>query len=133
MYNIKDENFTNSSLYKNFIKNNPSSGGLRVRAYAASEAIPISGLKVVVSTNIENNDVVFFEGYTNESGITDKIILPTPKLDTDNLIVPNTTTYTITTTYIPNNKIQVYQVSMYENVCVIQNVSIVPDMIRGDF
>ena len=39
----------------NFIKINSSTGGLRVREYAASQAVPISGLKVVVTTTIENN------------------------------------------------------------------------------
>lgn len=127
--NINDVNFINSEIYKNFIKNNPSTGGLRVRAYAASLAVPISGLKIVVTKDIEGNNVTFFEGYTNESGITDKIILPAPKLDNNNLVVPNTTKYIITTTY--NNKNQVYEVNMYENVCVIQNVSVVPDMTGG--
>ena len=127
--NINDPNFVNSEMYRNFMKENPSKGGLRVRAYAASEAVPISGLKVEVTTNIDSNIVTFFEGYTNESGITDRIILPAPKLNNDNLVAPNTTKYIITTTY--NNKNQVYEVNMYENVCVIQNVNIVPDMMGG--
>lgn len=127
--NVNDENFVNTEMYKNFIKENPSTGGLRVRAYAASEAVPISGLRVIVTTTIENNSVTFFEGYTNESGITDKIILPAPKLNNDNLVAPNTTKYIINTTY--NGKNQVYEVNMYENVCVIQNVNIVPDMMGG--
>lgn len=127
--NVNDEKFINSEIYKNFMKNNPSIGGLRVRAYAASEAIPISGLKVVVTTNIENNSVIFFEGYTNESGITDKIILPAPKLSNNNLVAPNTTKYIITTTY--NNRNSIYEVNIYENVCVIQNVNVVPDMMGG--
>ncbi|MBQ1813107.1 MAG: hypothetical protein II119_04100 [Bacilli bacterium] len=126
--NINDMNFINSEAYKNFIKINSSTGGLRVRAYAASQAVPISGLKVVVTTTIENNNVTFFEGYTNESGITDKIILPAPKLNNDNLVAPNATKYIITTTY--NNKKQVYEVNMYENVCVIQNVNVVPNMME---
>ncbi len=127
--NINDPNFVNSEMYRNFMKENPGKGGLRVRAYAASEAVPISGLKVEVTTNIDSNSVTFFEGYTNESGITDRIILPAPKLNNDNLVAPNTTKYIITTTY--NNKNQVYEVNMYENVCVIQNVNIVPDMMGG--
>lgn len=127
-YNINDVNFINSEAYQNFIKNNPGYGNLRIRAYAASQAIPISGLKIVVSTTIGNDNVIFFEGYTNESGIIEKIPLPAPRLQTSNLDAPNTTTYYITATYIPDNLNIFYKVNMYENVCVVQNINIVPDM-----
>lgn len=126
-YNVNDEEFLNSSLYQNFIKDNPSQGYLRIRAYAASQAIPISGVKIVVSTNIGDNQVIFFEGYTNESGIIEKITLPAPEINLDNLNVPNTTTYSITATYGPNNISRLYKVNMYENVYVVQTINIVPD------
>ena len=45
-YNVNDENFINSTLYQNFIRQNPEAGYLKIRAYAASSAIPIEGLKV---------------------------------------------------------------------------------------
>lgn len=126
--NINDENFTNSKTYQDFLKQNPSQGYLKIRAYAANQAIPISGLKVIVSKNIDNNNVVFFDGNTNNSGVIEKITLPTPKLNESNLTVPNGTEYDIIATYVPHNVKQLYKVNMYEGVCVIQNINIVPDL-----
>jgi len=130
-YNINDENFINSLSYQNFLRNNPSRGYLNIRAYAASQAIPISGLKVIVSTNIDNDKVIFFEGSTNSSGVIGGISLPAPSLDPNNLDAPNKTTYQIEATYAPDNLTKIYSVNMYENVSVIQNISIVPDMNLG--
>lgn len=126
-YTINDENFINSSIYREFLKNNPSRGYLNIRAYAASQAVPISGLKVVISTNIDNNKVIFFEGSTNSSGIIGGIALPAPTLNTDNLDAPSRTQYQIEATYIPDNLTRLYTVNMYENVSVIQNINIVPE------
>ena len=48
-YNYIDESFTNTKSYQDFIKENPTEGYLKIRAYAASQAIPISGLNIIVS------------------------------------------------------------------------------------
>ena len=132
-YNINDASFINTDAYKTFMNNNPSRGNLRIRAYAASGAIPISNLKITVRTKINNDNVIFFEGTTNESGVIDKISLPAPKLNPDNLDTPATTTYEVVATYTPNDSTGVYKVNIYENVYVIQTISIVPEMrIVGD-
>ena len=125
-YSIYDEDYTNSFSYQRFLDENPSKGSLRIRAYAASEAIPISGLKVVVSKVIDNNNVIFFEGYTDESGLIEKISLPAPTLNIDNLIKPIKTTYEIKATYLPDNFSKIYNVNIYENIYVIQNIVIIP-------
>ena len=127
-YNVNDPNFVNSNLYQDFLKNNPAQGYLKIRAYAASGAIPIKGLRVVVSKNIEDNNVIFFEGIADDSGVIEKIVLPVPKLNESDLTTPNSTTYDINTTYLPDNIINSYQVNMYENVFVVQTISIVPKM-----
>ena len=76
---------------------------MKIRAYAASGAIPISNLKVVISKNIENNNVTFYEGYTNESGVIERINLPAPVINKNNLNAPNYVTYDLTTTYQQGN------------------------------
>ena len=129
-YNINDVNFINSYEYKEFIKNNPEIGYLKIRAFAASGAIPISNLKVVVSTNVNNDTIIFYEGVTNQSGIIEGIKLPAPKLEVNNLNAPNKTKYIITATYSDNIK-KIYEINIYENVSVIQNISITPTMNRG--
>lgn len=126
-YNITDKNFINSDMYKNFLKENPSRGYLNIRAYAASQAVPIAGLKVEVYTIIDNNKVIFYDGLTNSSGIISGIALPTRMLDPNNLDAPTKTTYEIKAIYPINNLNKIYKVNIYENVSVIQNISIIPE------
>jgi len=125
-YNINDPNFINSSLYIKFLNDNPKQGRLKIRAYAANQALPISGLKIVISTLYDNSRIIFYEGETDSSGIIEKIILPAPTLDTNNLSAPNKTEYEISATYTPDNINTIYKINIYENICVVQNIDIVP-------
>ena len=130
-YNVYDDEFKESSIYKNFISENPSRGCLRIRAYAAYGAIPISGLKVVISTEFENNKIIFFEGVTDESGIIERISLPAPVLSLDNLSAPSKRVYSIDANYMDINK--KYNINVYEGICVTQSISIVPNLNVGGF
>ncbi len=132
-YNINDENFKNSEIYNNFFKDNPSRGGLRIRAYAARGAIPISGLKVEISTEYNGDKIIFFDGVTDESGLIERVSLPAPELSNDNLESPNKRTYNVTTLYVPDNISNTYTIDMYQGVYVLQNINIVPTMMVGDF
>lgn len=127
-YNVKDQMFIKSSSYQQFLRDNPSRGYLSIRAYAASQAIPISGLRIVVSTIVDNSRVIFFEGATNISGVIEGISLPAPLLAQGDLTVPNKLVYQVEATYGPNNVSKVYDVNMYENISVIQNISVAPNM-----
>ena len=129
-YNVLDKDFMNSSLYKEFIKNNSSRGSLRIRAYAASEAVPISNVKVTVSTIYENNKIIFFEGYTDSSGLIEKISLPAPSLNMNNLDIPNKRVYEVNAMY--QNINNTYEVNIYENICVLQNINIIPELMVGE-
>ena len=104
------------------------------RAYAANGAVPIEGLKIIVSTKINQNNFIFFEGSTNESGVIEKIVLPAPKINANNLEAPNKLTYEIKASYLNNDIQKVYRVNIYENIYVVQNISIVPsfNMEKGD-
>ena len=125
---INDEKFTSTEGYREFMKNNPSYGYLKIRAYAAREAVPISGLQVTVSTIIDNTKVIFFEGETDISGTIEKIALPAPTLNLDNSVIPPSTTYEIESIYLPDNSTQIHKVNMYANILVVQNISIVPEI-----
>lgn len=122
--NITDSNFISTTVYKNFMSENTGRGNLNIRASFANQALPITNLKVVVSKEIENYNVIFYEGVTNISGIIGKISLPTPPKETDDLVAPKTTTYKITAVY--NNREYTYTVNMYDGICVVQNINIVP-------
>ena len=58
--------------------------------------------------------------------------MPVPKLDINNMDVPNTITYDIEATYEPDNIDTIYKVNMYENICVVQNINIVPKLNREE-
>ena len=125
-YYINDQNFINSEIYQNFLNNNPQRGTLSIRAYAANEAVPIEGVNISISSNIDDNKIIFYEGTTDSSGTITGIVLPASTLNLDNLSAPNKTEYNIQAVY--KNIARNYKINMYENVSVIQNISIVPEM-----
>ena len=126
IYSTKDSSFNNSLIYQNYIKDNPSTGFLKIRAYTANEAIPIVGLKIIVSKDLEGNKLIFYEGITDNSGVIEKIALPAPKLDTNNTEVPNYTKYNIEA--ITNNETLNYVINIYENVYVVQTINLLPKL-----
>ena len=125
-YNVNDKDFLNSEVYKSFINSNSGVGFLKIRAYAASGAVPISGLSIVVSKDIGGNKVIFFEGVTNDSGVIERISLPAPRIDSDNLVSPILTTYDISAVYEGENKL--YRVNVYDGIYVVQNINLTPNI-----
>ena len=130
-YNFNDSIFKESKLYQEFIRDNPSQGFLRIRAYTASQAVPISGLRVIVSKILDNTKVIFYDGVTNNSGLIERIVLPTPTISDDNQVIPNMITYDIETVYTPDNVSGKYTVNMYENIYAVQNINVVPSINNG--
>lgn len=122
--NITDSNFISTIVYKKFMIENTGRGILNIRASFANQALPITNLKVVVSKEIENYNVIFYEGLTNISGLIGKISLPTLPKENNDLIAPKATTYKITALY--NNREYTYVVNMYDGIYVVQNINIVP-------
>ena len=128
-YNFNDSIFRESQLYQEFIRENPSLGFLRIRAYAASGALPISGLRIIISKMIDNNKISFFDGLTNDSGVIERINLPTPKINDNNEVIPKSITYDIEA--LSDNVNRKYVVNMYDNVYAVQNINVVPNINNG--
>ena len=124
--NFNDESFKATNEYKNYIIENPELGYLNIRAYAANSAIPITGLVVIVSKIINNRKVIFYKGETDNSGLISSIALPTPKVSSDDEVVPSSQDYDITAIYNSDNLI--YKVKMFSNIQVLQNINIVPNL-----
>ena len=122
---LKNDNLL---LFNNFINANSGKANLKIRAYAANEALPISNLHVIVSTNYDDNKIVFFDGETDNSGMIDTLSLPVPILDNDDLNVPNSILYDIEAIDSSYHADKVFQVRMYDNICVVQNIMIVPEV-----
>lgn len=127
-YNFNDSNYMNTESYKNFILNNPTSANLNIRTTAANDAIPISDVRIIVSKEIDGNKIIFYDGLTDESGMINDIKLPTPRLTTDDLEVPNSILYDLEAIYASDNIDRIYKILMYPDICVIQNINIVPTM-----
>lgn len=125
IYNVSDLEFKNSNIYQDFLKNNPTNGYLKIRAYKASEALPVVGLKVEISKTIEDNKIIFYSGVTDNSGMIERVTLPTPRLDVSDLNVPNNIEYDIKTSYEGVDR--VYKVVMFEGVCVVQTINVNPN------
>ncbi|MBQ6495230.1 MAG: hypothetical protein IJI49_04440 [Bacilli bacterium] len=126
--NITDTNFINTEIYKKFMEENPGRGILMIRASAAKEAIPISNLDITVSKIIDNYNVIFFKGKTDNSGMIKNISLPTPAQNINDLTIPQSTTYEISANTEDSSIKQIYTISMYNNICVVQNINITPQM-----
>ena len=116
-----------STYYKSFLSDNKGLGILKIRAYTASEALPIKNLYVTVSKVIDDKNIIFYEGTTNDSGIIDNIKLPAPKVIVDNQITPNSTSYKVKTKYM-NQDYSDHTVTIYENILVVQNINVVPNI-----
>ncbi len=131
IYNINDLNFINSNLYREFKKENPSYGYLRIRAYQANEALPISGMKIIIKTRFMGNEIIFFEGETNSSGLIERIELPAPKVILDNMVIPKEIKYEVEAIYKKENFNYIYEVKMYEGICVVQNINVNPKTLEA--
>lgn len=127
---LDDKEFLNSNAYMNFINDNPGIGYLKIRAYSANQAIPVKGLKIFVNKKINGYNVNFFEGYTNESGVIENISLPTPIINSNDLVAPKSTSYEINAT-LNDETILNFIVNVYDKLYVIQNISVVPKMNMG--
>ena len=63
---------------EDFLRENSSSGMLKIQAYRAREAYPVKDVRVEISRDFNNGERVFFSGITDENGIIDNIELPAP-------------------------------------------------------
>lgn len=112
--------------YDKYLEDNPSIGYLNIRAYAANEALPIENLEVTVSKEINNKRFTFYKGKTDSSGTIRKIELPTKTLNPDDEVDPTYEEYDVVALY--NNNELIFKVRIYENIEVLQNISIVPNL-----
>ena len=127
-YYVNDNEFYESEIYQNYLNDNPTFGMLKIRAYAANQAIPIKDMNIIIYKIIDNDKIIFYEGTTNESGVIEKIKLPAPYLNNDDMKIPNKATYILDANYLNENFNLKYNINMYENVCVVQNINIIPNM-----
>ena len=127
--------FKNTTTYKNFMNINNGKGILKVEASTASDAYPIKDVEITISKKLDGKNIIFYNGITNDSGIIDGIVLPTRKM-TDNVEDVSDiffTTYDLVANSKKYNLKKVYDVSIFDNVKVIQPIIFpVGDLVSGD-
>ncbi len=126
---ISYEEFKKTDSYQNFIRENPSTGTLKVQAFTAYKAVPIPNAEIVIFKNIDNYKVVFFRGLTNSSGIIDDIVLPAPvnALETS-MEAPKYTLYDLTAIAVEYEAIKQYEIAILGNLKVIQYIRMTPEV-----
>ena len=134
-YNFDSQEFKSTDMYEKFIKENSARGILKIEAHSSTNAYPLKNVRIVVSKMIENDKVIFFDGLTNESGIIENIILPTKVLTDEVNSAADIifTTYDVEASYPDNDLKKDYNVSIFDNVKVIQPVVFqLDEIISGD-
>ena len=129
------EEFKDSSTYKNFININNGKGLLKIEASTANEAYPLEGVEIIISKKLDGNNVIFYKGVTNNSGIIDGIVLPTRKIENEVEDVSDIvfTTYDLKANYPKYNMNKMYDVSIFDDIKVIQPITIsVSELIEGE-
>lgn len=132
---FNSEEFMKSQGYFDFIEENSGEGLLKVQAFTANQAYPLEGVNIEVYKNINGNNVLFFSGVTDTSGIIDNIVLPAkPSVDdvnsVDDIVFTN---YNLIATYPKSNMKREFEVSIFDNLKVIQPIRIpIISLIEGD-
>ena len=57
-----------------------------------------------------------------------KLELPAPISDPDDLVIPSSITYSIDVIYEPDNSERIFNINLYNGVCVLQNIGIIPEV-----
>ena len=109
-----------------FLEENKGIGYLNIRTSFANSALPVAGVRIVISKTIDNEKIIFYEGITDEVGSISNIKLNTKIDSNNNMVVPDSTDYDIEAFY--NNQSLYFNVKMYPNIKVLQNINIVPSM-----
>lgn len=127
---ISYEEFKNLDLYEDFIKENPDTGYLKVQVFTAYRAIPIADTAILITKDIEEYRVVFFQGVTDSSGIISGIALPAPLTITSSTpdVVPGYTIYNMTAVHEGYQSLRTYSIGMFGGINVIQYVKMVPSI-----
>ena len=125
---ISFEEFKKLNEYQQFILDNPDVGYLKVQAFTAYGAIPIENVNIVISKDIGNYKVIFFQGVTNSSGIISDIMLPAPETITNPDTTPAYTIYNMTAIHSEYETIKNYSIGMFGNVRVLQYVKMMPQI-----
>lgn len=117
------------STYEEFEAKNTGGGSLLFMVFTASEALPVAGAAVVVSTRIDGAQHEMFSAVTNQSGETPAATLPAPSKslsqDEDNEVQPFSL-YDATVSKEGYTKVILRDIPVFDGVRSIQRVAMIP-------
>lgn len=124
------EEFMQTEAYKKFIEENPAIGSLKIQAFTAYQAIPIPDTEILITKKINDQQILFFKGYTDSSGIIENIELPAPPSLSSNELeaAPAYTIYDLTAINEGYETIKRYEIGMFGDIKVIQYVKMTPQI-----
>ena len=107
---------------------------LKVMAFTAYQAIPIENAEIIITKEIGGNNVLFFRGYTDSSGIIDNITLPAPTsgYDDNSFQTSSTTSYKLTAIKDKYDSVKQYIINMIGDVKVLQYIKMTPITDKGE-
>ena len=114
--------------YAVFLREHPSEGILKVQATAARSAFPVSGATVEVSVVINGEKYVLYNNVTDESGISDDMLLPArPSAFSQNSVTASDsgTQYEVSVYHPAFNALSA-PVTMFDNIKTILPVVLKP-------
>ena len=131
---ISYEEFSKTDDYQGFVGVNPKQGSLKVMAFTAYQAIPIENAEIIITKEIGGNNVLFFRGYTDSSGIIDNITLPAPTsgYDDNSFQTSSTTSYKLTAIKDKYDSVKQYIINMIGDVKVLQYIKMTPITDTGE-
>lgn len=101
--------------YELFLKENPRRGYLKIQAFSGRQSYPIEGVRVAITRDFDDGQVLFFEGVTDPDGIIDDIELPAPPRENSLVFLTpdKTAEYDMTALYEgvapQRSKVQIYE------------------------
>lgn len=117
------------STYEEFEAKNTGGGSLVFMVFTASEALPVKGASVTVSTRIDGEAHEMFSCVTNNSGETEAMTLPAPSKalsqDEDNKVQPFSL-YDATVSKDGFTKVILRDIPVFDGVRSIQRVALIP-------
>lgn len=131
---ISYKDFKKLDEYQDFISENPDIGILKVQVFTAYGAIPIADTDILISKDIGNYRVVFFQGKTDSSGIISNIELPAPITDVipNPEVPPKYTVYSLSAIHTGYESIKQYSIGMFGGVKIIQYVKMNPEILFNE-
>lgn len=129
---VGQKNFPVSSFstYEEFEAANTGGGGLSFMVSTASEALPVEGASVKVSTRIDSAPHEMFGAVTNESGETEARTLPAPSSslsqDEDNDVQPFAL-YDAEVSKDGFSRVILRDIPVFDGVRSIQRVALIPE------